>query len=174
MSGVDESSMATVTIEIADEAALARFAERFAAALPANVFVALFGDLGAGKTTLVKHVAAARGIDPTEVVSPTFGLIHEYVPRATGRITATETPSRIVHADMYRLTGDGDLAETGWEDAIAEPCHVFIEWPERIAVVLPEHRIDLAIAIASPDERVLTLTGRGAMHAAIVESLRHR
>jgi tRNA threonylcarbamoyl adenosine modification protein YjeE len=173
-SAVGDKGMATATITIADEAAMARFAERLAAALPETAFVALYGDLGAGKTTLVKHVAAAKGIDPAEVVSPTFGLIHEYMLLGSPIEARVERPPRIVHADMYRLTGVDDLAETGWEDAIAGPCHVFVEWPERIAGALPENRIDMTIAILSLEKRTLTLTGRGAVHASVVESLGYR
>jgi tRNA threonylcarbamoyl adenosine modification protein YjeE len=167
-------SVASLTIAIADEAALAVFAKRFVAVLPARAFVALSGGLGAGKTTFVKHVAAAEGIDPTEVVSPTFGLIHEYVLLESAPGVAGEPRPRIVHADMYRLTGVDDLAETGWQDAIAGRCHVFVEWPERIAAALPEDRLDLTIAIVSPEQRVLTLTGRGAAHARIVDDVRAR
>jgi tRNA A37 threonylcarbamoyladenosine biosynthesis protein TsaE len=73
--------------------------------------VALEGDLGAGKTTFVKAVAAAIGIDPTEVVSPTFGLIHVHdVPHALLPDVATrcdrptrDVPERLVHADLFDL-----------------------------------------------------------------------
>ena len=172
MHSTDDARVATATIRIVDESALASFAKRFAAVFPARAFVAISGDLGAGKTTLVKHVAAAMGVDPAEVVSPTFGLIHEYAVPGAATGPHGQWPSRIVHADMYRLAGVDDLAETGWEDAIAGTCHVFVEWPERIAAALPEDRIDLAIAIRSPDERMLALTGRGAVHAKIVQALR--
>lgn len=158
---------ATATIRIADEAALAAFARRLAETLPARAFVALSGDLGAGKTTLVKAVAAAVGIDPAEVVSPTFGLIHEH-PVTT---TVAARPARLVHADLYRLTGIEDLPETGWDDAVAGDAWVFAEWPERIAAALPAERIDVAIAIDSPTARTLALTGRGAAAAAVVAAL---
>lgn len=167
-----EESVATLTVAIADEASLAALAKRFVAALPASAFVALSGDLGAGKTTFVKHVAAAEGIDPTEVVSPTFGLIHDHeVPRLAPE-AADEPMPRIVHADMYRLTSVDDLAETGWHDTIAGRCHVFVEWPERIAAALPEERLDVAITIVSLERRILMFTGRGTAHARIVEALR--
>ncbi len=158
---------AVATILIADEAALAAFARRFVAALPPRAFVTLSGDLGAGKTTFVKAVAAAAGIDPAEVVSPTFGLIHEHALPADG----AERADRLVHADCYRLGGIEELAETGWDDAVAGEAWVFVEWPERIAAVLPAERIDLVIAIDSPTARTLTLAGHGAAAAALVAAL---
>ena len=166
---------ATVTLWLPDEAALPAVAGRLAAALPATAFVALRGDLGAGKTTLVKAVAAALGIDPAEVVSPTFGLIHvhDLCPAAAGTAADRQhrRPGRLVHADLYRLPGLGDLAETGWEDATAGAGWVFVEWPERIEAALPGERIDLVIAIDGPTSRTLSLTGRGAAHAAAVARL---
>jgi tRNA threonylcarbamoyl adenosine modification protein YjeE len=159
------------TFPVADEAALARFAAQLAAILPPHAFVALHGDLGAGKTTFVKCMAAAMGIDPAEVVSPTFGLIHEYHPLGLGDESTGCQPPRIVHADMYRLTSVDELAETGWDDAIAGDCHVFVEWPERIAAALPADRIDLAIGIDSPSTRTVTLTARGPIHARVVAGL---
>jgi tRNA threonylcarbamoyl adenosine modification protein YjeE len=160
----------SATLSIADEADLAQFATRLAAGLPAHAFVALHGDLGAGKTTLVKAVAAAAGIDPADVVSPTFGLIHIY------DAPAARPPIHIVHADLYRLTGLDDLREIGWDDATAARSNArvwtFVEWPERIADALPADRLDLDLAITSETGRQLTLTSHGAAHAAVVSALR--
>ena len=160
----------STTVIIADEAALAQVATRLAACLPAHAFVALHGDLGAGKTTFVKAVAAAAGIDPADVVSPTFGLIHLY------DAPAARPPILIVHADLYRLTGLDDLREIGWDDATAARPNArvwtFVEWPERIANALPAERIDLDLAITSETGRQLTLTSHGASHAAVVSALR--
>jgi len=151
------------TIHVPDEAALERLAAALAAVLPPRVVIALWGDLGAGKTTLVKWVAAAVGIDPADVVSPTFGLIHEHPMPAGGRV--------IVHADMYRLSGVAELAETGWEDALSGAGWVFVEWPERITAALPDERIDVAIAIDSPTARTLTFRGHGDRPQAAVAAL---
>jgi len=146
---------------VPDEAALAPLARRLVAVLPARAIIALEGDLGAGKTTFVKAVAAALGIDPTDVVSPTFGLIHVHdVPAAHRRPTA-EMPERLVHADLYRLSGAGDLAEIGWEDATAGRCWVFVEWPSRAADALPADRLDIAISIDSETARTFQFTPRG-------------
>ena len=170
MTRLPEPLQASETITVADERALAAVASRLASVLPARAFVALDGDLGAGKTTFVKGVAAAVGIDPTDVVSPTFGLIHLHRHPEAG--AADGQSQLIVHADMYRLTGIDELAETGWDDAIAPPAWVFVEWPQRIAAALPVERIDLAIAITSPMARTLTITGYGPAHAAAVAALR--
>jgi tRNA threonylcarbamoyl adenosine modification protein YjeE len=161
----------SATLSIADEADLAQFAARLAAGLPAHAFVALHGDLGAGKTTLVKAVAAAAGINPADVVSPTFGLIHLY------DAPAARPPIHIVHADLYRLTVLDDLREIGWDDATAARPNArvwtFVEWPERITDALPADRLDINIAITSETGRRLTIASHGAAHAAIVAALRH-
>lgn len=151
----------TMIVGVPNEAALAPLAERMVAAMPPRAFVTLEGDLGAGKTTLVKAVAAALGIDPAEVVSPTFGLIHVHsVPRALDG-ECDHRPKRLVHADLYRLSGAEDLTEIGWEDATAGDCWVFVEWPSRAIEALPADRLDIAIGIDSETGRTLSLTAHG-------------
>lgn len=148
----------SVSVTVADEAALGPLADRLVAALPTRMLVALEGDLGAGKTTFVKTVAAALGIDPAMVVSPTFGLIHVHdVPSRPGR------PRRLVHCDFYRLASCGELAETGWEDATSGQCWTFVEWPGRIAAALPARRLDVTIRIDSETGRTFTFTPRGGL-----------
>jgi tRNA threonylcarbamoyl adenosine modification protein YjeE len=156
----------TLSVTVPDEAALAPLARRLVAALPPRAFVAIEGDLGAGKTTFVKAVAAAIGIDPTDVVSPTFGLIHVHdVPAAHGQPTR-DVPERLVHADLYRLSGAVDLAEIGWEDATAGRCWVFVEWPSRAPTALPADRLDIAISIDSETARTFQFTPRGVFALA--------
>jgi tRNA threonylcarbamoyladenosine biosynthesis protein TsaE len=96
--------------------------------------VTLAGDLGAGKTTLVQ--AICRGYGVTEpVTSPTFALVHEYdAPR-----------SRVYHLDLYRLRGAHELANIGWEDALASRALVLVEWPDRAIGELPASRIALTL-----------------------------
>ena len=156
----------TLTVTVPDETVLAPLARRLVAALPPRAFVSLEGDLGVGKTTFVKAVAAAMGIDPTEVVSPTFGLIHVHDLPAAHDQPAPEMPERLVHADLYRLSGAGDLAEIGWEDATAGRCWVFVEWPSRAADALPTDRLDIAISIDSETGRTFRFTPRGAFPLA--------
>jgi len=168
-SAAEPVGVATASCSVADEAALGRLAGRLAAALGARVFIALSGDLGAGKTTFVKALAAAIGIDPAEVTSPTFGLIHVHEPPAVAG--SAPKPARIVHADLYRLTAVAELRETGWDDAIVGDAWVLVEWPERAAAALPDDRIDVAIEITGPEARRLVFTGRGPAAAAIVRTL---
>ena len=171
-SPTEAAPVAAAAITVADEAALGRLAAQLAAMLGNCSFVTLAGDLGAGKTTFVKALAAAVGIEPAEVTSPTFGLIHVYEPPAApGTPDESRGAARLVHADMYRLTDPGELAETGWGDAIAGDAWVLVEWPERIAAALPPERIDVVIEITAPTARVLTFMGRGAAAAAIVGRL---
>jgi len=164
-SGADSDVPPTVTraltVAVPDEAALAPLARRLAAAMPARAFVALEGDLGAGKTPFVTAMAAAMGIDPADVVSPTFGLIHVHDVPATRDRPSQETPERLIHADLYRLTGTGDLAEIGWEDATAGRCWVFVEWPQRASDALPADRLDIAISIDSETARTFHFAPRG-------------
>lgn len=107
--------------------------DRLASALavlvcPGDV-VLLSGDLGAGKTTLVRRVAVALGADPSSVSSPTFTVMNEY---------ATDREWAIVHMDAYRLEGadEGELLELGWDEAARAGSVAFIEWGERIAGLL--------------------------------------
>jgi tRNA threonylcarbamoyladenosine biosynthesis protein TsaE len=106
----------------ASEAETQAVASELAATLKPGDVLLLSGDLGAGKTTFVKGLAAGLGIDPDEVSSPTFTLLHEY---RGGRLT-------LYHADLYRLdktaTDDLGLEETGVRDGV-----LAIEWPDRLS-----------------------------------------
>ena len=97
-------------------------ARALASTLQAGDVLLLSGDLGAGKTTFVRGLAEGLGIDPAEVSSPTFTLLHEY---RGGRLT-------LYHADLYRLdrtaTDDLGLDETGVRDGV-----LAIEWPDRLS-----------------------------------------
>ena len=157
-------------VACSDEGAVARFASRLAAALPPTVMLAIEGDLGAGKTTFVKKLAAAVGIDPAEVTSPTFTLVqlHEVPPRAD----AQPLPPRLMHMDAYRLSGLDDLATIGWEEMLAAPGWLAVEWPGRIAAALPHDRIELQIEITGESSRTLHLSATSpALQAALAEAV---
>ncbi len=123
---------------LVDEAQLADWGRAFARGLKPGQVVALMGELGAGKTTLVRAVAEGLGI-PGSVTSPTFALVHEY--RGTG-VT-------VYHVDAYRLRPGDDARDLGFEEMLADPTGiVMVEWPERLGAAMPraDHTIRLAYA----------------------------
>jgi tRNA threonylcarbamoyladenosine biosynthesis protein TsaE len=87
----------------------------------------LAGDLGAGKTVLTQGVATGLGIDPREVVSPTFTLIREYEGAA----------GILVHVDLYRLEAD-DVSSLALDELLAGPGIKVVEWAERLPFAVPE------------------------------------
>jgi tRNA threonylcarbamoyladenosine biosynthesis protein TsaE len=111
--------------------------------------VLLHGDLGAGKTTLAKGIAAALGVSDV-VSSPSFTLVNEY---DTGPAVAV---SRLYHLDLYRLHDEGDLASIGFDDLVASTGGVvLVEWPERAVTVLPERFLLIEIETVGSDNRRL-------------------
>ena len=98
-----------------------------AGALAVGEVLAVDGELGAGKTTLIRAIVAALGGDPQLVASPTFSLVNRYQARVP-----------IVHLDAYRLTGGSDLAGLGF-DELSEDAIVLLEWPVRIREALVGH-----------------------------------
>jgi tRNA threonylcarbamoyl adenosine modification protein YjeE len=146
------------TAALEDEPATVRLMVDIAAAIVPGDLITLSGDLGAGKTTfaraLIRHLAGDPRI---EVPSPTFTLMQAYeLPRFT-----------VVHADLYRLSGPGELAELGFEDA-SEDAVTLLEWPDRAAGFLPPNRFDVALTL-SPQHgetfRQARVTGYGACAA---------
>jgi len=122
-------------------------AERIAETLmPAPRLVILRGDLGAGKTTLVKGIAATLGAaDPEEVTSPTFTLVHEY----------QGTKLRLYHLDLYRLETERELATLGLEEMIESPdALVLVEWGEKFPSVVSRATGEVAIENLGGDERL--------------------
>jgi tRNA threonylcarbamoyladenosine biosynthesis protein TsaE len=104
----------------------------------------LSGPLGAGKTQLVKGLAL--GLDcPGDVTSPTFTLIHEYTG---GRLP-------LYHFDLYRLEGDAISRQLGLEEYLAGSGVTVIEWPEKIASLLPPSTRHYELKITSPDQRLI-------------------
>jgi tRNA threonylcarbamoyladenosine biosynthesis protein TsaE len=111
--------------------------------------VTLTGDLGAGKTTLVRAICEGYGVTD-DVTSPTFAIVNEYsAPR-----------SSVHHIDLYRLEGERDLQNIGWDDIVSGEGLVLVEWPERARERLPDHvPIELGHIPDDPGRRVLYAGG---------------
>ena len=149
------SGGSSFTVQLANEQATERLVTDIAAVLEPGDLVTLSGDLGAGKTTFARAMIRTIADNPTiPVPSPTFTLIQTYdLPRFP-----------IVHADLYRLEGPGELAELGFDD-LAKDAVVLLEWPDRAAGFLPPDRLDVAFTLApqsGPDARKVRITGYGA------------
>ncbi|MCC7271309.1 MAG: tRNA (adenosine(37)-N6)-threonylcarbamoyltransferase complex ATPase subunit type 1 TsaE [Alphaproteobacteria bacterium] len=150
--------MTTVTIRLADLAATARLAAAVAARARPGDTIALSGDLGAGKTAFARAFVRARCGSGEDVPSPTFTLVQTYGDPGGGEIW---------HVDLYRIADPSEAVELGLEDAFGDAL-VILEWPERIAGLLPVDRLDIALAYAGPDgARSATLTGRGGWAARL-------
>ncbi len=120
-----------------------QLAARLASDLGPGAILLLSGDLGAGKTTYVRGLAAGLGIDPDEVTSPTFTLVHEY---KGGRLP-------LVHVDLYRLDC-ADLDEIGIDQDVATEGIVAVEWAERLTHDLSE-AIRVSIEDAGDNSRTI-------------------
>lgn len=120
-----------------------------ACALPYGAVVAMFGELGAGKTAFVRGFAGGMGID-ADVTSPTFALVNEY----------RSGEKKLCHFDMYRISTWDDLYSTGYFDYIDEGVAMIIEWSENIEAVLPEDCIKVTIdKTENPLERKIEIIG---------------
>ncbi|HTV82909.1 MAG TPA: tRNA (adenosine(37)-N6)-threonylcarbamoyltransferase complex ATPase subunit type 1 TsaE [Acidobacteriaceae bacterium] len=132
---------------------------RIAELLVPPKFLILRGDLGAGKTTLVKGIAEAlEAADPDEVTSPTFTLIHEYEgTRAAG---GRREPVMLYHLDLYRIQNERQLDSLGLEELSSPDSIVLVEWGEKFASVVKRSQGEIEMQTTSGDSRSITLTLR--------------
>jgi len=130
---------------LSDAGATEAFGQRLAAQLRAGDAVALFGALGAGKTTLARGILRGLG-HVGDVASPTFPIVQTYEP--------PDTRISVWHVDLYRIEDASELAELGLDDAKRDAA-LLIEWPERLPALWPDAlRLTLAVAGAG---RALTV-----------------
>lgn len=129
-----------------DLAATAALGRAIAARLRRGDAVALWGDLGAGKTTLARAILRALGVRG-DVPSPTFTIVQGY-----------ETPHLFVsHFDLYRLKSPREMDELGWDDALDQGA-VLVEWPERAPEALPPQALHIRLVL-NENERSARFTG---------------
>jgi tRNA threonylcarbamoyladenosine biosynthesis protein TsaE len=113
----------------------------------------LRGDLGTGKTTLVKGIAQALdAAEADEVTSPTFTLIHEYDGTQNGK------PVKLFHLDVYRLEGERQLETLGLDELLTPDALVLVEWGEKFKSIKKKSTGEIAITSAGGDARKITVT----------------
>lgn len=140
-----------LVLTCADQTALAELAAALAPVLAAGDLVLLFGDLGAGKTTLTQVLARALGVGPEQyVASPSFALLHEY----RGRLP-------VYHMDLYRLRDEDDVEAAGLVEYLDRQGVVLIEWPQRLGDLTPADRLEIHFQVLADGTRQLTLVPWG-------------
>lgn len=124
---------------------LPQAAEEFISKLGNNRVIAFYGNMGAGKTTFIKEICTALGVTDT-VNSPTFAIINEYRKPDAGLI---------YHFDFYRINKTEEAYDFGYEDYFYSNELCLIEWPEKIASLLPENFLAVTIQANEDGERVI-------------------
>lgn len=104
------------------------------------------GEIGAGKTTLIKQLCLQLGVEEA-VVSPTFGLVNSYLA----------TDGLVHHFDWYRIKHEEEAIEIGWEEYVDSGEWLLIEWPEKIENLLPDELMDIHIEVLEGGNRVLMI-----------------
>ncbi|MBI2472363.1 MAG: tRNA (adenosine(37)-N6)-threonylcarbamoyltransferase complex ATPase subunit type 1 TsaE [Planctomycetes bacterium] len=138
-----------------------RFGERLGKLLAPGHVVALVGELGAGKTTMVKGIVRGLGvIDKRAVKSPTFALVHRY----EGRIP-------IYHFDAYRFINTQEMLYIGSDEMIYGNGVSIIEWADKVPECLPEEYLKITLIAVSENERTIEMCGYGGRYDKILNSL---
>jgi tRNA threonylcarbamoyladenosine biosynthesis protein TsaE len=126
---------------------------KLAALLKPPQLLLLRGELGTGKTTLVKGIAQALdAAEPDEVTSPTFTLVHEYDGTREGK------PVKLFHIDVYRLESERQLETLGLEELLTPDALVLVEWGDKFKTIKKRATGEIAISSEGGDARKITVT----------------
>jgi tRNA threonylcarbamoyladenosine biosynthesis protein TsaE len=134
-----------------------RLGVRLGALLQPGDFVGLVGDLGAGKTHLVRGVAEGAGVSRSEVASPTFAIVYPY----RGRVP-------LYHADLYRLADYDELYATGFLDLVGGDGAVLVEWLDRVPEAAPREYLRITLRDTGEESRELVAEAWGSRPAALL------
>lgn len=134
-------------IHIDSEEQLNEVAEALLSSLDGRTVVALRGEMGAGKTTLIRAVAEALGASD-QVTSPTFALVNQY---------ESGNGERIFHFDFYRIEDEREAFDLGYEEYFYSGDLCFVEWPEKIEGLLPEELMEVRITVDGITERTFEI-----------------
>jgi tRNA threonylcarbamoyladenosine biosynthesis protein TsaE len=127
-------------------AEIQKIAPSFLAALGTNKIIAFQGEMGAGKTTFIQGLLAYMSIED-HVSSPTFSIVNEYYSEVYGKV---------YHFDFYRLNNETEALDIGIDEIFDEDAYCFMEWPSKIANLLPENTVFVSIESIN-DVRIINL-----------------
>lgn len=148
------------TLTLPSRAATEAFGRVMGRALAGGEMLALLGELGAGKTALVRGIATGLGIPPDQVTSPTFVLIHEY----QGRLP-------LIHMDLYRLQSAAEAQGIGLQEYFDGNIVTAIEWADKFPELLPSDRLDITLQHHTPTSRTAHLIAHGPRANRLLTSL---
>jgi len=131
-----------------------RLGSQFADKLKRRGVIALYGDLGSGKTTFVQGLAKGLGIDK-KIISPTFIIVRKYeIPLKSSALNLKS----FYHVDLYRIENEKDIEGLGLVEIINDPENIVaVEWPEKIEKLLPKKRTNLYFEYFGDDKRQIIL-----------------
>ncbi|MCM1517608.1 MAG: tRNA (adenosine(37)-N6)-threonylcarbamoyltransferase complex ATPase subunit type 1 TsaE [Pseudoflavonifractor sp.] len=143
--------METITIKSLDE--IDEAARRFVEQMGDETVYAFHGPMGVGKTTFINALCRALGVSDDPTGSPTFSIINEYRSDTTAEL--------IYHFDLYRIESLEEAFDIGVEDYFDSGALCLLEWPERIADILPDDTVRVDIELLDDDSRRLTIKAPG-------------
>ncbi len=135
-------------ITIENTEGLAAAARQFVEAMGERRIFAFYGKMGAGKTTFIKAICEALGVEDV-VTSPTFAIVNEY--GADGAF------DRVYHFDFYRIKNLREAYDIGCEEYFYSGCPCFIEWPELVEELLPENTVNVSIEVRDDESRLVKI-----------------
>jgi tRNA threonylcarbamoyladenosine biosynthesis protein TsaE len=141
----DEQGTVFRSVELSD---LGEVAKYIAMQLETYRVWLFYGEMGAGKTTLIKEICKAAGVADA-MSSPTFSIVNEY-----------ETPARqrIFHFDFYRIRNEGEAYDIGADEYFYSGSVCFVEWPEKVPSLIPARHVDVAIDAENNTQRTIAIS----------------
>ncbi len=153
--------MSEITLETKSLEETWKLGERIGAQLPAGTLIALYGDLGSGKTSLVQGLARGLGVPESYyVTSPTYNIINEYPGRRT-----------LYHVDLYRIADPEELEEIGFGEILEGDGITAVEWPERLAGEAVPFDLGIILSPTGIDGRKIRIIAYGLKGRDLIKNL---